>query len=329
MKELRLDHHDSDARLELPQFLDFLRESPLLESIILVYAGLVEEDEEEEAVTLVTLKQYDRSLNLPNLRYLEIAERETSKFPLDFLRCITFPPCATRSFWGGVGEIYDFDIPELFFPHKETEDFVFENTTTPVISSVAGNLVKPFACYKDMKLYCHLDPLPILKQVDIFSLSRNFERVREVTWVPQPDWEPLETSLLPYLPELRVLRLSGHVFEGINELFDALIERVEDGGEFEHAPLLEELHIYYIDGECGPESEPWESMGSIYDFLDDRSNSDSPFLGLLVGGFPLDVVEDWRDHFDTIDIDDNYVVWSPLKKIWDHERRSCNWDFML
>ncbi|KAJ3574856.1 hypothetical protein NP233_g1484 [Leucocoprinus birnbaumii] len=322
LKDLRLVDHGLDARLELAEFLSFLKESPLLESLIMVSAGLVDDEDPHFGTSTP-------NLNLSKLSYLEIAQWQDSDMPLAFLRSITFPPGITRFFWE-LGEIVT--LEDLLFPHESTREFLSENTTSIVISSVANRPSPPFACYKDSSLYAHL--------IEVGSWSSpfgffggDFAKVRELTWVSEKGWEPLDESLLVCFPELKILRLSGHAFEEMDLLCSALVEQNEDTDEFKYLPLLEELHLIYVEDACGPRDDPstWEPMYSLFEFLDERTSRDieSSFIGLVVAGFPPDLVEELEDHCDAIDVCDDYIITSSLDKMWDQERRSCNWNFAL
>jgi hypothetical protein len=258
LRHLALYDQLDETRLPLRTFLDTLSQSPHLESLILVSAGL----EDEKVLDTSELIQ---PLSIPSLQYLELGEWSFEMVPLMFLKNVILPPDLTICLWN-IG--WEVDLRNLLCPRLENRSLLERCTKINVTSHLDGDSTCEadiLMGVKDSTLYYYGKTVP-----PGFSTMRSlgiFVNVTELNYCPESQWSKygdiIDEDLLFLLPALKILRVSKVICGHLERLCSLLIQFESDTKRtqplsrasarapelpanhlrFRIAPFLEELYI--------------------------------------------------------------------------------------
>lgn len=320
LKHLALYDQLDEARLPLHTFLNTLGQSPHLETLILVGAGL-EDDFIFDTSNLV------KPVSLTCLRYLEIGDWSFEMVPLTFLQHVTLPPDITLCLWN-LG--WEADLRNLLFPRPDDRSLLHRCTKINI------------TCFLDGDHSCEADTLVSVKGPTIyyyastvppgFSSLRSlghFSNVTELNYCPDARWSKygdiIDEDLLLMLPALKILRVSKAIWANLEKLCSLLIQfeprpknpqhrtksrsqptapPPSDRPRFRIAPCLEELHINhpYDHPDFHELWKPYrfEDLQPLVLFANVRANNGVPLKKLVMQGCHDDAYWELKTYFEKL-----------------------------
>lgn len=287
LKHLALYDQLDDARLPLHTFLNTLSQSPQLETLILVGAGL-EDDFIFDSSNLST------PVSLPSMQYMELGDWSFEMVPLTFLKQVVIPSEATLCLWN-LG--WEADLRNLLFPRPESQSLFHRCTKINITCFIDGDHTcdaDTLVSVKGSTIYYYANTVP-----PGFSALRSigkFYNVTELNYCPDSRWSKygdiIDDDLLLMLPALKILRVSKAIHSCLERLCGLLIQfdpkpnrpseqwkppsctgtsttaarapPPSSQPRFRIAPLLEELHIAH------PYDHPdfYDNKVDLYSFED-------------------------------------------------------------
>lgn len=320
LKHLALYDQLDEARLPLHTFLNTLSQSPQLETLILISAGL--EDD-----FIFDTSNLAKPLSLPCLRYLEMGDWSFEMVPVTFLKHVTLPPEATVCLWN-LG--WEADLRNLLFPHPGNIALLHQCTKINI------------TCFLEVEHTCEADTLVGIKDSAIYYYANSvppgfsalrtlgpFTNVTELNYCPDARWSKygdiIDEDLLLMLPALKILRVSKAIWLDLEKLcnlltqFEARPKNRQTQTEsqptpdnhfhstrprFRIAPLLEELHINH-PFDHPDHLEHWsdyqiEDLNSLVLFANVRANNGVALKKLVLQGCTEETNEVLALYFETL-----------------------------
>ncbi|KAF5353505.1 hypothetical protein D9756_007970 [Leucocoprinus leucothites] len=360
LKHLALYDQLDEARLPLHTFLNTLSQSPQLETLILVGAGL--EDD-----FIFDSNNLGQPVPLPCMQYMELGDWSFEMVPLTFLKHVSLPSKATICLWN-LG--WEADLRNLLFPRKECHSLLQRCTKINV------------TCFLDGDHTCEADTLVGVKGSTIYYYANTvppgfsalkslgqFTNVTELNYCPDTRWSKygdiIDEDLLCMLPALKILRVSKAIHSDLERLCSLLIQfepkpRQRRSGQnktapsrprtardarrwapssspsplsrprFRIAPLLEELHIthpYHHPDFYDHAFEPYtpEDLEPLLFFANVRANNGVALKKLVMQGCQSTVSgEELRLYFGEVELvmeRGRYSYWEDsICEIWERGR---------
>ncbi|KAJ3567261.1 hypothetical protein NP233_g6474 [Leucocoprinus birnbaumii] len=219
LKHLALYDQLDEARLPLHTFLNTLSQSPQLETLILVSAGL-EDDFIFDSSNLA------QPVSLPCMKYLELGDWSFDLVPLTFLKHVAIPSETDICLWN-LG--WEADLRDLLFPRPECNALLRQCTKINITCFLDGDHTceaDTLICVKGFTIYYYANTIP--PGFSTLKSLGQFVNVTELNYCPDMRWSKygdiIDEDLLLMLPALKILRVSKAIHPDLERLCSLLIQ---------------------------------------------------------------------------------------------------------
>jgi hypothetical protein len=348
LRHLALYDQLDEARLPLHTFINILSQSPELETLILVSAGL--EDD-----FIFDSSNLPQTVSLPFLQYLEIGDWSFEMVPLTFLKHLAFPTETTLCLWN-IG--WEADLRNLLLPRPDDPSLLQRCTKINI------------TCFLDADHSCEASTLVSVKDSTIYYYASNvppgfstlrslgqFTNVTELNYCPDHGWgkygDIIDEDLLLMLPALKVLRVSKAIWEDLERLCSLLIQFeprsrrlselrkpstsqsnsgraaeqwVPGRPRFRFVPILEELHITHPydhpDFHDTVKLRKFEDLQPLVLLANVRANNGVPLKTLEMQGCVKSVRSDLSAYFNRVHLlEKRYSYWEDsVSEVWPRKK---------